>query len=1027
VSYDLPQMLARLRGLFEIAARPGAADDLSSVLAEIARTIGDSLGYGTVAINLLRRAWDDFEVVAVHGDADAREALLGETTSAAAWEPLLVERFYARGAYLIPKGAVDWAELDTASFVPEDTGGDWDPEDALFVPMRDSAGRLIGVLSVDRPAAGHRPGDDELDALVAVASYAARAVESAELASREAKRRRGLEELLEVSSKLTSSGSTQEILDHVCEAIAGALGFELVVIELADAATDRYQPVASVGLPDRGSVLLDVPVAELDAVFDPAFEVEGCFLLPREEALARVGVEPTSYRSSRNGRSAEAWNRHWLLVPLESPDGGRVGFIWVDDPIDRLLPSTSTLQVLRTFANQAATALESAGRRSALERRTAELEALQETTVDLLERNDPVEILEAFVARAAALMGTPNGYLYTVDRLRNRIVLDVALGVFGDYRGTELGRDEGLSGRVWTENRPIAIADYTTWSAGMPMFDGSGIRAAAGVPLVVAGEVVGVLGVGYEDGDRRFGEAELALLSRLAHLAALVFERAQLSRRLEEERDYSTRLIESANALVVGVDTEGRILVFNAEASRVTGYASEDVIGRNAFEVLLPPELVDEALEQYTRHLLTDDLPETVETPIVTKLGEQRLISWRNRAFLVEGKARGSISFGTDVTERRRLEEELRQSQKMEAVGRLAGGVAHDFNNLLTAISGYGELALEKLEAGSSVREHVFEMKRAGERAAGLTRQLLAFSRRQVLQPEVVDVNDVVSELERMLGRLLGAQVEFVTDLDPRLGSTRADPGQLEQVVMNLALNARDAMPGGGRLTIATRNDPSGEFVLLEVSDTGDGMEAETLEQAFEPFFTTKPPGEGTGLGLSTVYGIVKQTGGDITAESQPGRGTRMRVLLPRVQVSIEASDEGHAEPTLPAGSTVLLVEDEDAVRRLVAAMLTDAGYRVLVAENASAAIVLADAEERIDILLTDVVMPGLSGPDLASLLTELRPDLRVLFVSGYTADGVARNGRMSPDTAFLQKPFTRTQLMGALGRLHSDVGARVG
>ncbi len=772
--YDLPHMLARLRGLFEIAARPGADDDLSNVLADVAGTIGDSLGYGTVAINLLRPAWGDFEVVAVHGEPGAKNALLGKTTTAAAWEPLLVERFYARGAYVVPKGAVDWDQLDTASYVPEASAGEWDPEDALFVPMRDSAARLIGVLSVDCPASGRAPDDHELDALVAVASYAARAVESAELANREAKRRRGLEELLDVSSRLTSSRSTQEILDHVCAAIGGALGFELVVIELANTATDRYDPVASVGLPDRTKVVLDVSVEAFDVVFDPQSVVVGCFLLPREEALARVGVEPSTYQSTKNGRSAEAWNRHWLLVPLESPDEGRIGFIWVDDPLDRLLPSTSTLQVLRTFANQAATALESARRRAALERRTAELEALQETTVDLLERTDPVEILAAFVARAAALMGTPNGYLYTVDRLRNRLVLDVALGGFEGHRGVELGRGEGLSGRVWQENRPIAVADYSTWSAGVPSFTNANFRAAAGVPLVVAGEVVGVLGVGYEAGDRRFGEQELALLSRLAHLAALVFERAQLSRRLEEERDYSARVIESANALVVGIDSEGRIVVFNAEASRVTGYAPEEVIGKSAFQLMLRPDVVDSSREAYAEHLRKGDLPDTVETPILTKAGEERLISWRNRAFFVDGKARGSISFGTDVSDRRRLEEELRQSQKMEAVGRLAGGVAHDFNNLLTAITGYGELALAKLEDGSAVREHVFEMKRAGERAAGLTRQLLAFSRRQVLQPEVVDVNHIVSELERMLGRLLGAQIEFVTDLDARLGSTRS-------------------------------------------------------------------------------------------------------------------------------------------------------------------------------------------------------------------------------------------------------------
>jgi hypothetical protein len=356
----------------------------------------------------------------------------------------------------------------------------------------------------------------------------------------------------------------------------------------------------------------------------------------------------------------------------------------------------------------------------------------------------------------------------------------------------------------------------------------------------------------------------------------------------------------------------------------------------------------------------------------------------------------------------------------MEAVGRLAGGIAHDFNNLLTAITGYGELALAKLE-DSAVREHVFEMKRAGERAAGLTKQLLAFSRRQVLQPEVVDPNEIVSDLEGMLSRLLGEQIELAVELDPAVGSTTADPGQLQQVVMNLVLNSRDAMPKGGRLRITTANAhvDGVDYVELVVADNGTGMDHETLEQAFEPFFTTKPLGEGTGLGLSTVYGIVKQTGGDLVATSEPGRGTTMRVLLPLAGDAPELCDEqrGHA-PDAPWAATVLLVEDEDVVRRLISTMLEGAGYRVLAAESPEAALSIAETEDRIEVLLTDVVMPGLSGPELADRLLEQQPRLRVLFVSGYTAEAIAKHGQLSPGTSFLEKPFTRGELTRALQQL---------
>jgi two-component system, cell cycle sensor histidine kinase and response regulator CckA len=317
-------------------------------------------------------------------------------------------------------------------------------------------------------------------------------------------------------------------------------------------------------------------------------------------------------------------------------------------------------------------------------------------------------------------------------------------------------------------------------------------------------------------------------------------------------------------------------------------------------------------------------------------------------------------------------------------------------------------------------------MQRAAERAAALTRQLLAFSRRQVLQPKVIDLNDIVLDLEKMLARVLRADIELVTALDPELVATRADPGQIEQVILNLAINARDAMPEGGVLTVATANaeldddfvrrhpgSTAGRFVMLAVSDSGEGMDAETLEHVFEPFFTTKPQGQGTGLGLSTVYGIVKQTGGQIWARSEPGHGTTFEVYLPRAAESA-TTEEGRkaAAPRLSGNETVLLVEDEEIVRKLVREMLETSGYAVLPAADGSEAIRLSDQHAgTIDLLMTDVVMPGLSGQELARRLVGERPDLRVLFTSGYAEDAIANHGVLSPGTAFLEKPFTAAEL----------------
>jgi nitrogen-specific signal transduction histidine kinase/CheY-like chemotaxis protein len=374
-----------------------------------------------------------------------------------------------------------------------------------------------------------------------------------------------------------------------------------------------------------------------------------------------------------------------------------------------------------------------------------------------------------------------------------------------------------------------------------------------------------------------------------------------------------------------------------------------------------------------------------------------------------------------DISERKQLEQQLQQSQKMEAIGRLAGGVAHDFNNLLTVITGYSDLLLERYADRGPIHQEINLIKQAGERAVALTRQLLAFSRKQVLQLQILNLNTVVIDSARILHRLIGEDIELVTMPDPSLGYVHADPGQLEQVIMNLAVNARDAMPQGGCLTIETasiyldedytRRHVSmrpGPYVLLAVSDTGCGMDVATQARVFEPFFTTKGPGEGTGLGLSTVYGIVQQSGGSVWVYSEPGQGTTFKIYLPRLEAPGGRRETPACQSTLPHGSeTVLVVEDEAMVRQLASEFLRRQSYTVLAAANASEALQMCEAYSApIHLILTDVVMPRMSGPELIQRLA-----LLVLYMSGYTDHAVVQHGLLHTGVPFLQKPFTLTTL----------------
>jgi two-component system cell cycle sensor histidine kinase/response regulator CckA len=499
-----------------------------------------------------------------------------------------------------------------------------------------------------------------------------------------------------------------------------------------------------------------------------------------------------------------------------------------------------------------------------------------------------------------------------------------------------------------------------------------------------------------------------------------ITERKHAEEALQRVNEMLQALIRASPVPIVAVDPEGIVFLWNPAAEQVFGWTAEEAVGE--LNPLIPADTSDE-LRALRERVLAGEAFTGVELRRQRKDG--RFVDVSFSAALVrdaDGKIMWIMEVLEDITERKRLEEQLRQSQKMEAIGKLAGGVAHDFNNLLTAITGYSELVLSRLREGDRVRKHVLEIKKAGERAASLTRQLLAFSRRQVLVPQVLDLNSVVSNMQKMLRRMIAEDIDLETIPAPDLGCVRADPGQLEQVIMNLAVNARDAMPEGGKLTIETANvelDESyvqshidvvpGRYVVLAVADTGCGMDVETLSHIFEPFYTTKEEGKGTGLGLATVYGIVKQSAGHIAVSSEPGRGTTFKIYLPHIESAFEPTVAGRAASELPQGTeTVLLVEDDVIVRDLVHEVLQSSGYTVLEASKASEALAIGKdyAPRPIHLMLTDVVMPEMDGPQLAERLARLFPQMKVLYMSGYGEATAGYPRKLRPDVPYLQKPF---------------------
>ncbi|MFW5868927.1 MAG: PAS domain-containing hybrid sensor histidine kinase/response regulator, partial [Armatimonadota bacterium] len=510
-----------------------------------------------------------------------------------------------------------------------------------------------------------------------------------------------------------------------------------------------------------------------------------------------------------------------------------------------------------------------------------------------------------------------------------------------------------------------------------------------------------------------------------------ITERKEAQREIQELAEFRRSIIDQANIWIHVLDRDLNTIVWNPAAAEISGVPEAEALdSRDIWNAMYPdPDVRAEMLALATEIIEEGRILENYESTITTRDGDERTISWNaSRLLGPESEPIGLLAMARDVTEHRQLEQQLRQAVKMEAIGRLAGGIAHDFNNMLTAILGNTQLIEMRMDKDDDSQRLLREIQIAARRSADLTRQLLAFSRKQALEAEALDLNTLIERLEPMLERMLGEQIAILTRTDPELGLISADPSQIDQVLMNLVINARDAMPDGGTLTIETANarvseeeargradiDP-GPYVTLSVSDTGVGMDAETRERVFEPFFTTKGAEQGTGLGLATVYGIVNQSGGHIHVYSEPGEGTVFRVYLPRVESgeAADLDDEERSREDLRGGETVLVVEDDEIVRKLVTSVLTRHGHTVLSAESAEEALEVAAAHrDGIEIMVTDVIMPGMNGPELAEEMAAHHPDMPVLFVSGYAEEAIMHEGVLDEGIHFMQKPFGPEKLL---------------
>jgi PAS domain S-box-containing protein len=856
----------------------------------------------------------------------------------------------------------------------------------MVVPIRTGA-RIDGLIYVSRLTRRPFTERDETQ-LGRLADHAAIAIDNARLHRESERRRRAAEELGAAARILAESLDPAAVGERIVNGL-------LTLLHAKSASVRRLEPDGSlVAMAWAGRALAHRrgPGHRTSPGLGGIHHV-----VTRNQAVwsRDLLTDPNMVITEEARSMLEAsGDRAILAVPLRAK-GAVIGVLTVADDVGREY-SVEEVSLAQAFADQAAVALENA--RLFIAEQSARLEA-----------QAAFEALAESERALSALIGNLPGYTYRSAYEPSYTPQFISEGVqaITGYPARDYLVERTVNGRevIHPDDRD------TVWAIVQE-------AVAARKPYQCSYRIIARSGEEkwvWEQGAAVFAPSgePVGLEGFVTDITPLKQAEAALSESEERYRD----LVENASDAVFTLDPRGRFTAVNAATERLTGYGRDELLTMRIAS-LLPPDDLERARRQVAE---VSDRPAVFECELLARDGHRVRIEVGARGLSREGRRVAVHGIARDVTERHRQEDELRQAQKMEAIGRLAGGIAHDFNNLLTVIGGRAELLLARLPEGTRTHRDARLVKETAERAAELTRHLLAFSRRQVLQPSVLDIRVVITGMETLLRRLLGEDVDLVIDLPPRLAPVRADRGQLEQVVMNLAVNAREAMPRGGRLTIEAAmaeseampdGTPAGRHVRLMVSDTGAGMDEETRTRVFEPFFTTKTSVHSTGLGLATVYGIVVQSGGRISVDSTPGVGTTFTVDLPAT--ADEGLDALPPEPGHDIGGveSVLLVEDEPAVRDLAYDVLTGLGYQVLTAGGTEEGVRVMRAHAGlIHLVLTDVVMPDGNGREMVDRLRTLRDDFKVLYMSGYTDDVVIQRGIVTSEVAFLQKPFTPTGL----------------
>lgn len=755
----------------------------------------------------------------------------------------------------------------------------------------------------------------------------------------------------------------------------------------------------------------------------------------------------------------------WLGAPLKSQKGV-MGVVVVQSYSDKKVYSNHDLELMTFISGNIALAIERKKAEEELkkhrehlkeliEERTRELsianEKLQQEIIErkrteetqrLLSRiinvayttDDLKELFQTIQQELSTVLNTENFFVALYNKEDDTIRLPYFVDEINEFQSFPAGKT--LTAYVIRNNKSLLVTRDDVKRMvldGKVEIIGTLSKVWLGVPLKARGEVIGALAVQSYTDEQAFSEKELSILEFVSSHVGLFIERKQVQEKLQESEKHYRNLVENLQEGLLIADPYEDITFANPAFCKTFGYSREEIIGINLSE-LVPREEFQKMLRETDKR--EKGISSQYDSMMKCKDGELRKIMVSATPWLDEkDEFLGTIGLILDVTEQKRTEEEkeklqaqLSQAQKMEAIGRLAGGIAHDFNNLLTAIMGYNDLLLSNLRDNEPLRKDAIEIKKATRQAASLTHQLLAFSRTEPIKPKVLDLNALTANMENMLHRLIGEDIELFTILKPDLGRVEADQGQIEQVIMNLGVNARDAMPEGGRITIKTENvtlnkeslpaipeAKAGKFVCLSVTDTGVGMDEDTLDLIFEPFFTTKGPKEGTGLGLSTAYGIVKKHKGWINVYSEPGQGSTFKVYLPAL--ALKPEDETIEVISLQelqgSGERILLVEDEKTIRKFATKALRKNGYVVFEAGDAEEALDIFKGEEgRLDLIFTDVVMPGKTGIQLADQLLSLKPELRVLLSSGYTDEKSLLSIIRDRDFQFLQKPYPLDELL---------------